>query len=180
MSGQRHIGDANNIDGQASFFNEQVAGLDKSASYLIYWHTGVRSANAAGTMLSAGFTNVVDLAGGGTAWSAVGPVLSALHWALSALRQAGLRVGPQAGVFVGAATGAELAAERNLRIRLVEIVELIERLPVVTELHHSALAGIRSCFVDPIHDRIRPTGVGSLAGYMDNMMAGLVSGMVDP
>lgn len=68
--GQEHLADAKNIDVQASTFTEQIAGLDKSASYLIYCRTGVRSANAAGRMLSAGFTNVVDLAGGITAWKA--------------------------------------------------------------------------------------------------------------
>lgn len=69
---QGHLENARNIDVQSSAFDEQIAGLDKSASYALYCRSGVRSANAATAMFAAGFTKVVDLAGGFTAWTAAG------------------------------------------------------------------------------------------------------------
>lgn len=67
-----HIAQATNIDVQATDFAEKIAVLDKTASYAIYCRSGSRSATAAGQMMAAGFTTVVDLAGGVTAWSTAG------------------------------------------------------------------------------------------------------------
>ena len=58
-----HLAGAINIDVEASDFSARIASLDKSAPYLVYCHSGRRSAIAAKTMTDAGFTDVAD--GGG-------------------------------------------------------------------------------------------------------------------
>jgi len=55
-----HLQGAVNIDVQSADFATKIAALDKSAHYIVYCRTGVRSANAASTMKAAGFTNVTD------------------------------------------------------------------------------------------------------------------------
>lgn len=67
-----HIPKARNIDVQASDFSQKLSTLDKSASYAVYCRSGKRSAAATAQMRAAGFTTVVDLAGGITAWTAAG------------------------------------------------------------------------------------------------------------
>lgn len=67
-----HLADATNIDMQAGDFLARVGKLDKSASYALYCRTGHRSGIAAEQLTAAGFTTVVDLAGGIVAWSAAG------------------------------------------------------------------------------------------------------------
>lgn len=71
-----HIPNAKNIDVQASGFSSQLKSLDKAASYAVYCRSGRRSATAAQQMRAAGFTKVVDLAGGVTAWTAAGSQLT--------------------------------------------------------------------------------------------------------
>lgn len=73
-----HLEKATNIDVQAADFGTRIAALDKTASYALYCRSGNRSRTAAEQMHAAGFTHVVDLAGGITAWTAAGnPVVTA-------------------------------------------------------------------------------------------------------
>jgi rhodanese-related sulfurtransferase len=58
-----HIAGAQNIDVETSDFAQRIASLDKAAKYLVYCHSGRRSAIAAKAMADAGFTDIVD--GGG-------------------------------------------------------------------------------------------------------------------
>ncbi len=67
---------AKNIDIRSGTFEQQIAALDKSATYLVYCRTGKRSADAAGRMKQAGFTNVMDLQGGFVAWGDSGNSVS--------------------------------------------------------------------------------------------------------
>ncbi|WP_158274562.1 rhodanese-like domain-containing protein [Cellulomonas sp. WB94] len=57
---------------QASDFAARVAELDTSASYAVYCQSGHRSELALEKLTAAGFTHVVDLAGGVPAWTAEG------------------------------------------------------------------------------------------------------------
>jgi len=50
----------------------QIASLDKNATYAVYCHSGNRSGAALEQMAAAGFTHLYDLAGGLTAWQAMG------------------------------------------------------------------------------------------------------------
>jgi len=54
-----HIEGAVLVDVQASTFDEDIAGLDPKASYVVYCRSGNRSAQAAGRMRSAGL-DVID------------------------------------------------------------------------------------------------------------------------
>jgi len=55
-----HIAGARNIDVEAADFPARIATLDKAAAYLVYCHSGRRSAMAADQMAAAGFTDLVD------------------------------------------------------------------------------------------------------------------------
>ncbi len=55
-----HIAGAQNIDVEAADFGTRIASLDKKAPYLVYCHSGRRSAIAATQMAAAGFTDIVD------------------------------------------------------------------------------------------------------------------------
>ena len=55
-----HIAGAQNIDVEAADFGARIASLDKKAPYLVYCHSGRRSAIAASQMAAAGFTDIVD------------------------------------------------------------------------------------------------------------------------
>lgn len=67
-----HLPGALNIDVEGGDFEQRIAGLDKSAAYALYCHSGRRSAIALDKMKEAGFTNVRDLAGGIGAWTEAG------------------------------------------------------------------------------------------------------------
>jgi rhodanese-related sulfurtransferase len=67
-----HLDGAVNIDVQGSSFADAVAELDPSKSYAVYCHSGNRSAVATSYMAAHGFKNLVELAGGITAWQADG------------------------------------------------------------------------------------------------------------
>lgn len=67
-----HLPKAVNVNMQGADFAAQLAKLDTSARYALYCRTGHRSGVAAEQMRAAGFTNVVDLAGGITAWAGEG------------------------------------------------------------------------------------------------------------
>lgn len=56
-----HLEPALNLDLQDGTFEQALAGLDKSASYLLYCRSGNRSGIAMQMMLDAGFTNVKNL-----------------------------------------------------------------------------------------------------------------------
>lgn len=60
------------LDYYAPDFKEQLAKLDKSVPYLIYCRSGHRSGLALGIMKDLGFTDVHDIEGGITAWTAAG------------------------------------------------------------------------------------------------------------
>jgi rhodanese-related sulfurtransferase len=67
-----HLPKATNIDVEAGDFAQRIASLDKGASYALYCRSGRRSGIALDQMTSAGFTKVVHLAGGISAWTAQG------------------------------------------------------------------------------------------------------------
>jgi rhodanese-related sulfurtransferase len=67
-----HLAGATNVDMQAADFAARLATLDRSARYALYCRSGHRSGIAADQMRAAGFGDVVDLAGGITAWTAAG------------------------------------------------------------------------------------------------------------
>lgn len=67
-----HIQDAQNIDVLQDDFKEKVATLDKNKPVMVYCKMGGRSAKAAGMLKEMGFTQIVDLEGGYTAWKASG------------------------------------------------------------------------------------------------------------
>jgi len=56
-----HLEPALNLDLQDGTFEQALAGLDKSASYLLYCRSGNRSGIAMQMMLEAGFTDVKNL-----------------------------------------------------------------------------------------------------------------------
>lgn len=67
-----HISRAVVADIQDASFGNVVAQLDRSATYLVYCHSGNRSGQATAFMAELGFTNVNDLDGGISAWLADG------------------------------------------------------------------------------------------------------------
>ena len=56
----QHIKGAQNIDVEAGDFGTRIASLDKAGKYLVYCHSGRRSAIAAQQMASAGFKIIID------------------------------------------------------------------------------------------------------------------------
>jgi phage shock protein E len=50
----------------------QIAALDKNATYAVYCRSGNRSGTALEQMTAAGFTHVYDLAGGIGTWQSMG------------------------------------------------------------------------------------------------------------
>ena len=59
-----HVDGAVNIDVESGSFDGQIASLPKDTTYAVYCRSGRRSAVAADTMSSAGFTSIVNLDGG--------------------------------------------------------------------------------------------------------------------
>jgi rhodanese-related sulfurtransferase len=66
-----HLSNAVNIDLEGGQFSQGIAALPKDAAYMVYCHSGRRSAIAASTMAAAGFTTIYDL-GGIASWQAAG------------------------------------------------------------------------------------------------------------
>lgn len=64
-----HLEGAVNIDWESGHFAEDITVLDPTARYLVYCRTGIRAGYAAATMLQAGFTHVVNMAGGYEEWT---------------------------------------------------------------------------------------------------------------
>lgn len=67
-----HLAGATLIDFRSAAFADQVAGLDKSKLYLVHCAGGVRSSKACVKMITLGFTNLVNLEGGLSAWQDAG------------------------------------------------------------------------------------------------------------
>ncbi|MEV0902772.1 rhodanese-like domain-containing protein [Actinoplanes sp. NPDC049802] len=72
-----HLPGAVNLDMEATDFATRIAELDHGGTYALYCHSGRRSGLAADQMHAAGFTAVIDLAGGISAWAATGRTLTA-------------------------------------------------------------------------------------------------------
>lgn len=71
-----HIEGAVNYDIEGGQFSSLIEPLDRSKPYMVYCHSGRRSAIAADAMVAAGFTEVYDL-GGIADWMAAGlPVVT--------------------------------------------------------------------------------------------------------
>jgi rhodanese-related sulfurtransferase len=63
---------AQNIDFQSGNFENEIASLDKNATYAVYCRSGNRSGQAAKVMHDAGFHNVYNLNGGVIDWANAG------------------------------------------------------------------------------------------------------------
>ena len=63
---------ARNIDFEATDFEQNIAGLDKNADYLVYCRSGRRSALAVAKMRAIGINNIIELKGGINAWKSDG------------------------------------------------------------------------------------------------------------
>ena len=70
MSG--FIQGAQNIDFQSGNFENEIAALDKNATYAVYCRSGNRSGQAVKVMHDAGFHNVYNLNGGVIDWANAG------------------------------------------------------------------------------------------------------------
>lgn len=63
---------AQNIDFQSGNFENEIATLDKNATYAVYCRSGNRSGQAVKVMHDAGFHNVYNLNGGVIDWANAG------------------------------------------------------------------------------------------------------------
>lgn len=63
-----HLEGAVNLNLESPDFTQQVATLDPAAAWVVYCHSGNRSAVATAQMESLGFSRLNDLSGGITAW----------------------------------------------------------------------------------------------------------------
>tara|TARA_B100000378_G_C17864882_1_gene349980 strand:+ start:177 stop:566 length:390 start_codon:yes stop_codon:yes gene_type:complete len=66
-----HIKDATNIDFYGDDFDEQIEDLPKNKTYLVYCHSGGRSAKSMKMMQDKGYT-VYNMEGGISAWTESG------------------------------------------------------------------------------------------------------------
>lgn len=67
-----HVEGAVMIDFYQPDFAEQIAGLDRDGSYLLYCRSGNRSEQARTLMADLGFSDVADVEGGIVAWTEAG------------------------------------------------------------------------------------------------------------
>lgn len=70
-----HIPNAVLLDFHSPAFKENLAGLNKNRTYLMYCRSGNRSARALDMMRELGFTRVLELRGGIKSWIASGRTL---------------------------------------------------------------------------------------------------------
>lgn len=70
-----HIQGAQNIDFESGNFENEIAALDKNATYAVYCRSGNRSGQAVAVMHDAGFHNVYNLNGGVIDWTNSGMML---------------------------------------------------------------------------------------------------------
>ena len=72
-----YIQGARLIDFQSGNFENEIAALDKNATYAVYCRSGNRSGQAVKVMQDAGFTNVFNMNGGVIDWANAGlPLVS--------------------------------------------------------------------------------------------------------
>lgn len=57
------------IDFNGGNFEQQIAKLDKSKTYIVYCRSGGRSARASQLMANKGFKNVINMEGGISSWN---------------------------------------------------------------------------------------------------------------
>ena len=67
-----HLKGARLIDFQSGNFENEIATLDKNATYAVYCRSGNRSGQAVKVMQDAGFTNVFNMNGGVIDWANAG------------------------------------------------------------------------------------------------------------
>ena len=67
-----HLEGARLIDFQSGNFENEIATLDKNATYAVYCRSGNRSGQALKVMQDAGFTNVFNMNGGVIDWANAG------------------------------------------------------------------------------------------------------------
>jgi rhodanese-related sulfurtransferase len=67
-----YIEGARLIDFQSGNFENEIATLDKTATYAVYCRSGNRSGQAVKVMIDAGFTNVFNMNGGVIEWANAG------------------------------------------------------------------------------------------------------------
>ena len=67
-----HVEGARLIDFQSGNFENEIAALDKNATYAVYCRSGNRSGQAVKVMQDAGFTNVFNMNGGVIDWANAG------------------------------------------------------------------------------------------------------------
>ena len=67
-----HVEGARLIDFQSGNFENEIAALDKNATYAVYCRSGNRSGQAVKVMQDAGFTNVFNMNGGVIEWANAG------------------------------------------------------------------------------------------------------------
>ncbi|NLR90787.1 MULTISPECIES: rhodanese-like domain-containing protein [Flammeovirga] len=61
-----------NVDIKSSSFKDQVKNLDQETTVMVFCKGGVRSAKAKKELKAMGFSDVIDLEGGFTAWKSAG------------------------------------------------------------------------------------------------------------
>ncbi len=71
-----HLDGATMVDFYAEDFADQLAGLDRTAPYLLYCRSGNRSGQTATMMRDLGFTDVAEIDGGILAWTDAGLPIS--------------------------------------------------------------------------------------------------------
>ena len=67
-----HIAGALNVDVNSPGFEEKIASLDKSKKYVVYCHSGRRSAKSSDIMIDNGFVTVYNVLGGISEWKGNG------------------------------------------------------------------------------------------------------------
>ena len=67
-----HVKGARLIDFQSGNFENEIATLDKNATYAVYCRSGNRSGQAVKVMRDAGFTKVFNMNGGVIDWASAG------------------------------------------------------------------------------------------------------------
>ena len=67
-----HIENVLNIDFNSADFIEQVDKLNRNVTYIVYCHSGNRSAAASNVMAKLGFKDIYNMTGGISAWEAAG------------------------------------------------------------------------------------------------------------
>jgi phage shock protein E len=72
---QGRLANAINVDFQSGNFEQEVAKLDKNATYAVYCRSGNRSGEAVKVMEDLGFTDMYDMNGGVIDWAAAGKPL---------------------------------------------------------------------------------------------------------